>query len=127
MSKEEKKAGSLQEKINLVLTIIVLVLLIIAPPVFCGLLYLSRVPDVTWGNESGLTYSRIWMHRDRGVKGIAYQSQRVVAEYSDSEVCAETRLRFFLWSESKKAEPASSTRAMVFANNRWQPNGEECR
>jgi len=127
MSESEKQPSVIQEKINLVLTVVVLVLLIVAPPIFCGLLYLSRVPDVTWGSNDGLSYSRIWMYRDRGPKGIAYQSQSVVEEYSDTEVCAEHRLRFLLWGESKKAEPSTSNRVMVFANNRWQPNGEECR
>lgn len=123
---ERKQPGPIQEKVNLILTIIVLIVVVIAPPIFCGLLYLSRVPDITWGDETGVSFTRIWMHRDRGAKGIGYQSQRAIEEYSGTEVCAETRLRFFLWGESKKAEPATSTRMLVFANNRWQPNGEAC-
>jgi len=122
-----KKTSALQEKINLILTITVLVLLVIVPPVLCGLLYLSRVPDVTWGDVNSPTYSRIWMYRERGPQGIGYQSQRIIEAYNATEVCVETRLRFLLWGQSRKAQPATSSRMMVLTNNRWQPNGETCR
>jgi len=122
-----RKPSKLQEKINYYLTIVVLALFVIVPPVSCGLLYLSQVPDVTWGNDDGLTYTRIWMHRERRPVGVGIQRQRVVETYSDTEVCAEFQLRFILWGRSPEAEPVTSERTMVLVNGRWQPSGEECR
>ena len=127
MSKSRKQPSPLQEKLNWALTIIVLVLVLVVPPILCTMLYLSQVPDITWGNEEGLAFSRIWMYRERRPLGIGYQSQRLVEEYSDTEVCVETRLRFLLWANSSKAAPATNSRMMVWANERWQPNGEPCR
>jgi hypothetical protein len=121
-----KNPSKLQERINFYLTIIVLALLIILPPILCGLLYLSRVPDITWGSEDKLTYTRIWMHRERRPVGLGFQSQQVTKEYSFSEVCVETRLRFLLWGKSPKAEPVTSSRQMILVDNRWQPNGKPC-
>ena len=122
-----KKPGKLQEKINYYLTIVVLVLFVIIPPVSCGLLYLSRVPDITWASDDGLTYTRIWMHRERRPVGIGIQRQRIVETYSNTEVCAELRLRFVLWSRSPEAEPVTSQRAMILVDGRWQPADEDCR
>ncbi len=127
MSKSEKHPSPLQEKLNWALTIIVLALVIVVPPILCGLMYLSQVPDITWGNEEGLAFSRIWMHREGRPLGIGYQGQRIVEEYSDIEVCVETRLRFLLWGDSRQAAPATNSRMMIWANDRWQPNGEPCR
>jgi|GEM_PF-1470897 len=121
-----KKPSKLQENINFYLTIVVLILLVILPPLSCGLLYLSRVPDITWGNEDGLTYTRIWMHRERRPVGIAIERQRVIKTYSDAAVCAELRLRFILWGRSPEAEPVTSKRTMILVNGRWQPVNEEC-
>lgn len=121
------KPGKLQERINFYLTIIVLALLIGLPPILCGLLYLSRVPDITWGREDRLTYTRIWMYRERRPVGIGLQSQRVTKEYSFSEVCVENRLRFFLWGKSSKAEPNTSSHQMILVDDRWQSNGQLCR
>ncbi len=125
--KTPTKQSKLQQKINLSLTIVVLVLFVTLPPILCGLFYLSRVPDITWGSDDGLTYSHIWMHRERRPVGIGYQRQRVIAEYSWTEVCVETCLRFFLWGSSSRAQPSISSREMVLVDNRWQPSGEECR
>jgi len=122
-----KKPGKFQEKLNFYLTIVVLALLIIVPPILCGLLYLSRVPDVTFGDETGPAYTRIWMYKERRPLGIGYQNQHVTKKYSDSEVCVETRLRFVLWSSSRLAKPNTTSRVMILAGNRWQPNGEKCR
>lgn len=123
----KKQTNTLQEKFNYYLTIVVLVLFIVVPPVLCGLFYLSQVPDVTWGNDESPAFTRIWMYRERRPVGIGYQSQRVTREYSATEVCVETKLRFLLWGESDRAEPATSSRVMVLANNRWQPSGQKCR
>ena len=122
-----KKPSKTQEKINFYLTIVVLILLVILPPLSCGLLYLSRVPDITWGNENGLTYTRIWMHRERRPVGIGIQRQRIIETYSDTEVCAELRLSFILWGRSREAEPVTSERTMLLIDGRWQPISEECR
>jgi len=121
-----RKPSKTQENINFYLTIVVLILLVILPPLSCGLLYLSRVPDITWGNEDGLTYTRIWMHRERRPVGIAIERQRVIKTYSDAAVCAELRLRFILWGRSPEAEPVTSKRTMILVNGRWQPVNEEC-
>lgn len=120
------KPSELQEKINWYLSWVVILLLLIIPPILCGLLYLSSVPDITWGGDDNLSYTRIWMHRDHRPVGIGYESRRVVAQYSDTEVCVQTTLRFFLWGKSEEAKPATSHRIMVFSNNRWQPSGETC-
>lgn len=122
-----KKPGRLQEKFNRYLSIAVLALFVIVPPILCGLFYLSQVPDITWGDENSPSFTRIWMHRERRPVGIGYQSQRVVAEYSTTKVCVETRLRFLLWGESNRAEPNTTSREMVLQNNRWQPSGQKCR
>jgi len=127
MSESKKQPSKLQERINLFLTIIVLAFLVFLPPILCGLLYLSRVPDVTFGGKDGLTYTRVWMYRERRPLGIAYQRQYVVEAYSDTEVCVETQLRFLLWGNSRRAEPNTSTRGMMLVDDRWQPNGRECR
>jgi len=122
-----KKPSNLQERINYYLTIIVLALVVIVPPLLCGLFYLSQVPDITWGPDNGLTFTRIWMHREPRPLGIGYQSQRVITQYSDTEVCVETRLRFLLWGQSDKAQPNTTSRELVLLDSRWQPNGEQCR
>ncbi len=122
-TQEQNKA---KEKLTWTLTIVVLVLLIVVPPMLCGLLYLSSVPDITWGDDEGLSFTRIWLHRDKGAKGIGYQNQRVLEEYSNTEACVETRLRFLLWGQSRKAQPSTSSRELIYLNNRWQPNGEAC-
>jgi hypothetical protein len=122
-----KKQSKLQEKINLYLTIVVLALFIIVPPILCGLFYLSQVPDVTFGDENGLAYTRIWMYKERRPLGIGYQNQRVIKEYTNTEVCVETRLRFLLWGNSRLVKPNTTSRVMILAGNHWQSNGEKCR
>ena len=117
----------LQQNVNRYLSLVVLFLLIIAPPILCSLFYLSQVPDVTWERNDGLTIDRIWLYRDRRPVGIGYQSQRVTAEYSRSEVCVQTKLRFLLWGKSGRATPATTSRMLVRVDNRWQPSGEPCR
>lgn len=121
-----KQQSKLQEQINFYLTVVVLFLFVVIPPILCGLLYLSRVPDVTWDRNDGLTYDRIWMYRERRPVGIGYQNHRVVAKYSATEVCVKNRLRFFLWGAARRAEPSTTSQKMVFIDNRWQPTGEPC-
>ena len=127
MSGPEKKPNAAQEKVNLILTIVVIFLLIVVPPVLCGLFYLSQVPDITIGDGAGPNYTRIWMYRERRPLGIGLQSRRVVETYSDTELCAETRLRFLLWGNSRLVRPATSSQIMTLQNDQWQPTGEECR
>ena len=115
-----------QEKLNWYLSLLVLFLFFVVPPILCSLLYLSQVPDVTWERNDRLTYDRIWLHRDRRPVGLGYQSQRVVAEFSDIEVCVENKLRFFLWGRSQSAEPGVSNRRMVYVDHQWQPEAEAC-
>ncbi len=121
-----KKPSKLQDRINWYLTIVVLVLFTLLPPVSCGLLYLSRVPDITWGDEASTSYIRIWMHRERRPVGIGYQRRHVVIEYNENEVCVETRLRFLLWGRSDRAKPAISYTKLIRVDDRWQQTGDDC-
>lgn len=125
MQKAEKRPTPLQERINTLLTIVVLALFVIVPPLLCGLFYLSQVPDISWG-DAPLNYSRIWMHRERRPVGIGYQNHRVISEYSETEVCVENRLRFFLWGGSRGAQPATSSQKMILVDQDWQATGEAC-
>jgi len=118
--------GKMKQNINWYLSWVVIALLIILPPIWCGFLYLSSVPEVIWEDSDGISFDRIWMYRERRPVGIGYQSRRVIEEYSPTEVCAETQLRFFLWGKSREADPATAAHVLTFANNRWQPTGEEC-
>ena len=118
---------NVQEKINWYLSLVVLALFFIVPPLLCSLLYLSQVPDISWERNDGLVYDRIWLHRDRRPAGLGYQNQRVAARYSDTEVCVETRLRFLLWRSSPEAAPATTSRELRLIDNRWQPTGQSCR
>lgn len=120
------KPSKRQEKLNWYLTIVVLVLFTCVPPLLCSLLYLSQVPDITWGDEASPAYTRIWMHRERRPVGIAYESRSIVEQYSSTKVCVENKLRFFLWGRSDRAEPATSRSEMILVDNRWQPTGEAC-
>ena len=122
----EKQPSKTQQNISWYLSLVVIALLIILPPIWCGFLYLSRVPDVTWEGSDGVSFDRIWMHRERRPVGIAHQSRRVIKEYSPTEVCAETQLRFYLWGKSREADPSTASQVLTFANNRWQPAGEDC-
>jgi hypothetical protein len=126
LAKSKKQPTPLQEKLNWYLTIFVLGLTIILPPILCGLFYLSQVPDISWERDNGLTSDRIWMYRERRPLGIAYQGQRVLWESSPTEVCVETKLRFLLWGSSRLAEPATSSQKMILIDNKWQPTGERC-
>ena len=47
--------NKLQQQLNWYLSLVVIFLLLIIPPILCGLLYLSRVPDVTWERRDGIT------------------------------------------------------------------------
>ncbi len=122
-----KKRSKFQETINFYLTVLVLFLFVVIPPILCGLLYLSQVPDITWAGEGNLTYRRIWMYRERRPLGLAYETRQVVEQYSQTEVCVQHNLRFLLWGQSKEAQPATSRQIMLFVDNRWQPTGEACR
>jgi hypothetical protein len=127
VEKVEKQTSPLQEKINWYLSIFVLTLTVIIPPLLCGLFYLSRVPDVSWVRNNGLTLDRIWMHQERRPLGIGYQGQRVLYEYSDTEVCVETKLRFLLWGDSRIAKAETSSRKMILVDDHWESTGERCR
>lgn len=120
------RPGKRQETLNWYLSLVVLVLTLVVPPVLCGLFYLSQVPDITWNRGDGLTYDRIWLHRDRRPVGIGYQSHRVIATYSNTEVCVENRLRFLLWGKSPNAQPSTSSQMMVLTATQWHPNGQAC-
>ena len=122
-----RQPTKLQEKMNWYLTVVVLILSIILPLILCGLFYLSRVPDVTWGEENSPRYTRIWMHRERRPVGIGYESRRIIETFSDTEICVQNNLRFFLWGEARSAEPVETRQKMVLVNNLWQPTGEACR
>lgn len=117
----------LQENINWYLSLVVLTLFFVVPPLLCSLLYLSQVPDITWERNDGLVYDRIWLHRDRRPAGLGYQNQRITARYNETELCVKTKLRFFLWRPSSQAEPATTSREMALVEGRWQPTGQTCR
>lgn len=121
-----KKPSKFQQKLNNCLTILVLALLIFLPPLLCGLFYLSRVPDITWGGGDSPTYTRLWLHRERRPVGLGYESRRISETYSDSEICVQTKLRFLLWGTSPSAEPATRHQRMVLVDQHWQPTGEAC-
>lgn len=121
-----KEPSKLQQQINWYLSLFILFLFITVPPVLCGLFYLSQVPEVMWERDDSLTYDRIWLYRERRPLGIAYQTQRIVKEYSQTEVCVQGNLYFFLWGSSKEAEAAVSSRRVVWLDNRWQFTGQEC-
>lgn len=124
MSKQPTK---LQQQINWYLSLFVLILFVLVPPVLCGLFYLSQVPEVMWQRDDELTFDRIWMYRERRPLGVAYQSQRVIQEYSQTEVCVQSDLHFFLWGRSSLVQPATSSHRMVRVDNQWQSTGEACR
>jgi hypothetical protein len=122
-----EQSNQLKEQLNWYLTIITLVLFVVIPPILCSLFYLSQVPEVSWERADNLTFDRIWMYRERRPLGIAYQSQRVIQEYSPTEVCVENSLMFFLWSRAKEAREASSSHRMTLGERGWQATGEECK
>ncbi len=122
----EEGPTKVQERINYYLTLIVLGLFIILPPILCGLVYLSFVPDISWGDETSPSYTRVWMHREKRPVGIGYETRRVIQELDDTEVCVRTTLRFLLWQSSDIVENADRTQKMVQVNERWQPTGEAC-
>ena len=122
-----KQPSKLEQEINWYLSLFVIFLFVTVPPVLCGLLYLSQVPEVMWQREDQLTFDRIWMYRERRPLGIAYQTQRVTQEYSPTEVCVQSDLQFFLWGSSNIAKPATSSRRMVLVDNQWQSTSETCR
>ena len=59
VSRSEEKPNAVQDKVNFFLTIAVIFLLIVVPPILCGLFYLSQVPDITIGNGDNLSYTRL--------------------------------------------------------------------
>jgi hypothetical protein len=126
LDRSKKEPSPLQEKLNWYLTIFVLALTVILPPILCGLFYLSQVPDISWQRNNGLTSDRIWMYRERRPLGIAYQGQRVIWEYSPTEVCVQTKLRFWLWNRSRLASPATASQKMILVDDQWQPTGQKC-
>lgn len=119
------RSDRLKERLNWYLALIVLFLFAVIPPALCGLFYLSQVPDVMW-QRSEVSYDRIWLYRERRPVGIGYQSHRITESYSDTELCVENKLRFFLWGESSKAQPATTRQRMVLNDGQWQPTGEPC-
>ncbi len=121
-----KQASKFQQQLTWYLSLCVLALFLVVPPILCGLLYLSRVPEVMWEDEDLLTFDRIWMYRERRPLGIAYQNQRVIKTYSQTEVCVQNDLRFFLWGNSKEAKPNTSNHRMILVDNLWQSTGEAC-
>lgn len=123
MPKEQTK---FQQQLNWYLSLFVVTLMLVVPPILCSLFYLSQVPEVMWQRDDQLTFDRIWMHRERRPVGIAYQSQRIVEFYSPDEVCVQNDLRFFLWGRSTEAEPATSNLRLMLVENRWQSTGEKC-
>lgn len=127
VEKSGKPASRFQERLNWYLTLFVLALTLIVPPILCGLFYLSQVPDISWERNNGLTRDRIWMYEERRPLGIGYQGQRVLYEYNDTEVCVETKLRFLLWGDSRIAEPATTSQKMVLVDDHWESIGEKCR
>jgi hypothetical protein len=124
MSKQPTK---LQQQLNWYLSLLVVTLMLVVPPILCGLFYLSQVPEVMWQRDDQLTFDRIWMHRERRPLGIAYQTQRVVEFYSPSEVCVHNDLRFFLWGRSTEAQPSTSSHRLVLVDNLWKSTGEACK
>lgn len=121
-----KQPSKLQQQINWYLSLFVLFLFVTVPPILCSLLYLSQVPDMMWQRDDRLTFDRIWMYRERRPLGIAYQTQRVIIEYSLTEVCVQNNLQFFLWGSSTLAKPATSSHRMVLVDNQWQATGRTC-
>jgi hypothetical protein len=121
-----ESTNQFKEKLNWYLTLVTLFLFVIVPPILCSLFYLSQVPEVIWERDDNLTYDRIWMYRERRPLGLAYQSQRVIQEYSPTEVCVENSLTFFLWGRAKEAKEASSSRKMALGEGGWQTTGEAC-
>ena len=121
-----KQPTKLQQQINWYLSLLILFLFLTVPPILCSLLYLSQVPEVMWQRDDDLTFDRIWMYRERRPLGIAYQAQRVIKEYSQTEICVQSTLHFFLWGSSKEAEPNTSSHRMVQVAGLWQPTGEAC-
>lgn len=121
-----EEPNKLQTEINWYLSLIVLILFIVVPPILCGLFYLSRVPDITWASDDNLTYTRVWMYRERRPLGLAFETRQLVERYTDTRVCVQNKLRFFLWGESDIAKPATSRHTMEFYDNRWHLVGEEC-
>jgi hypothetical protein len=121
-----KQPTKLQQQINWYLSLLVLFLFLIVPPILCSLMYLSQVPEVMWQRDDDLTFDRIWMYRERRPLGLAYQTQRVIKEYSQTEVCVQSKLHFLLWGRSAAAEPNTSSQRMVRVDGLWQPTGEAC-
>ena len=121
-----KQPTKLQQQINWYLSLLVLFLLLVVPPILCSLMYLSQVPEVMWQRDDRLTFDRVWMYRERRPLGIGYQAQRIVGQYSQTDVCVQNNLRFFLWGSSKLAQPATSNQHMVLVDNQWQSTGEAC-
>jgi hypothetical protein len=124
MSKQPTK---LQQQLNWYLSLFVVTLMLVVPPILCSLFYLSQVPEVMWQRDDQLTFDRIWMHRERRPLGVAYQTQRVVEFYSPSEVCVQNDLRFFLWGRSSEAKPSTSSHRLVLVDKLWQSTGEACK
>jgi hypothetical protein len=123
----QKEPTKFQQQLNWYLSLFVVTLMLVVPPILCGLFYLSQVSEVMWQRDDQLTFDRIWMHRERRPLGIAYQTQRVVEFYSLSEVCVQNDLRFFLWGRSTEAQPSTSSHRLVLVDNLWQSTGEACK
>lgn len=121
----KNQPNKLQQDLNWYLSLVVIFLLLVLPPIFCGLLYLSRVPDITLG-DGAPTYTRVWMHRERRPVGLGIETRRVTEEYSPTEICVQNRLRFFLWGRSPSADPATTEQRMTLVAGQWQPTGERC-
>lgn len=117
-----------RENLNWTLSLLLALVTLVVPTLLCGLLYLSRVPDVTW-QRGDLTYDRVWLARTRRPVGVALESQRVKLEYSEREVCVESHVRFFLWNRSPNlaGQNVVYNQIMVLTDAGWQASGQACR
>jgi hypothetical protein len=122
---QKEAPESLPQKLHWYVSLLLVLVILFGSPLGCGLFYLSQVPDAVWG-EGQLEYDRIWMARGRRPVGIGYETQRVVEEYNEAELCVEHRITFFLWGEMAEAEPATFRRVMALVDGQWQPTGEAC-
>ena len=108
------------------LTLLLIIMVACLPGFFCSLFYLSTVPDVTW-RRGELTYDRLWMAREDGPVGIAYESQRINERLSDEEVCVVNKLRYFLWTEVEGGnQNAQYSQLMTKTEQGWRSSGQTC-
>jgi hypothetical protein len=119
--------STLERHLNRYVSILLLLVVAVVPTIMCGLLYLSRVPDVTW-QRGELTYDRVWLARTRRPVGIGYETQRIRGQFGEGGVCVENKVRFFLWSRSPDLNGlnAAYAQSMVLTEYGWQATGQAC-